>query len=242
MAKPAGFTTPSRQDRWRYTVAVRASSDACPQLCLLCGVGVKKLRIFTSGVVKPSETKKLPSSWRDVQTWCNNLFSVVNNSTCFGHLYAHLQEYWVVYVVYYCMWCSAPGVVTEVLRSRCVVLGALWVRIIYNNKLLHQVGTFSHFYIWCTDTHTSNLPSSCLIQTSPISRKSFAFWKLPRLRPFIVLMSAAFSWTDHVRNEVLLRVKEQKNILHEISKRKANWGLVTFCVETAFYNRLLKER
>jgi hypothetical protein len=31
------------------------------------------------------------------------------------------------------------------------------------------------------------------------------------------------SWTDHVRNEVLLRVKEQMNILHEISKRKANW-------------------
>jgi len=32
------------------------------------------------------------------------------------------------------------------------------------------------------------------------------------------------SWTDHVRNkEVLLRVKEQTNILHEISKRKANW-------------------
>jgi hypothetical protein len=31
------------------------------------------------------------------------------------------------------------------------------------------------------------------------------------------------SWTDHVRNEALLRVKEQRNILHEISKRKANW-------------------
>ena len=31
------------------------------------------------------------------------------------------------------------------------------------------------------------------------------------------------SWTDHVRNEVLFRVKEQRNILHEISKRKANW-------------------
>jgi hypothetical protein len=32
------------------------------------------------------------------------------------------------------------------------------------------------------------------------------------------------SWTDHVRNEeVLLRVKEQRDILHEISKRKANW-------------------
>ena len=32
------------------------------------------------------------------------------------------------------------------------------------------------------------------------------------------------SWTENVRNEeVLLRVKEQRNILHEIIKRKANW-------------------
>jgi len=32
------------------------------------------------------------------------------------------------------------------------------------------------------------------------------------------------SWTDHVRNEkVLLRVTEQRNILHEIRKWKANW-------------------
>jgi hypothetical protein len=31
------------------------------------------------------------------------------------------------------------------------------------------------------------------------------------------------SWTDHVRNEeALLTVKEQRNILHEILKRKAN--------------------
>ena len=32
------------------------------------------------------------------------------------------------------------------------------------------------------------------------------------------------SWTDNVRNEdVLLRVNEQKNILHEIRKQKSNW-------------------
>jgi hypothetical protein len=31
------------------------------------------------------------------------------------------------------------------------------------------------------------------------------------------------SGTVHVRNEEVLRVKEQRNILHEISKRKANW-------------------
>jgi hypothetical protein len=31
-------------------------------------------------------------------------------------------------------------------------------------------------------------------------------------------------WTDHVRNkEVLLGVKEQRNILREISKRMYNW-------------------
>jgi hypothetical protein len=32
------------------------------------------------------------------------------------------------------------------------------------------------------------------------------------------------SWPEHVRNEdVFLRVKEQRNILHKIRKRKANW-------------------
>jgi len=32
------------------------------------------------------------------------------------------------------------------------------------------------------------------------------------------------SWTDHMKNEEeLLRVKEQRNILYEIRKRKANW-------------------
>jgi len=32
------------------------------------------------------------------------------------------------------------------------------------------------------------------------------------------------SWTDHVRNkEELLKVKEQRNILHEITKREASW-------------------
>jgi hypothetical protein len=32
------------------------------------------------------------------------------------------------------------------------------------------------------------------------------------------------SWTDHVRNkDILLRVKEQRNILCEICKWKANW-------------------
>ena len=59
--------------------------------------------------------------------------------------------------------------------------------------------------------------------------------------------SAGEGWKRSVgssieRNEeVLLRVKEQRNILHEISKRKANW-IGHILLETAFYSRLLKER
>jgi len=50
------------------------------------------------------------------------------------------------------------------------------------------------------------------------------------------------SWTEHVRNEeVLLRVKEQrKSYMKYVNRRRT--GLVTFCVDTAFYNGLLKER
>jgi hypothetical protein len=47
-------------------------------------------------------------------------------------------------------------------------------------------------------------------------QKSFETWCWRRMEKII--------WTDHMRNEVvLLRVKEQRNVLHEISKRKANW-------------------
>ena len=46
--------------------------------------------------------------------------------------------------------------------------------------------------------------------------ESFEMWCWRRMEKI--------SWTDPVRNEdVLLRVNEQRNILHEIRKRKANW-------------------
>jgi hypothetical protein len=52
------------------------------------------------------------------------------------------------------------------------------------------------------------------------------------------------SWTDHVRNEevhVLLRVKDQRNILHEIRKRKADW-IGHILRRNCLLQRLLKER
>jgi len=46
--------------------------------------------------------------------------------------------------------------------------------------------------------------------------ESFEMWRWRKMEKI--------SWIDHVRNEeVLLRVKEQRIILHEIRKRKANW-------------------
>ena len=63
--------------------------------------------------------------------------------------------------------------------------------------------------------------------------ESFEMWCWRRMEKI--------SWPDHIRNEVLLRVKEQRNILNEIRSGRLT-GLVTFCVETAFYNGLLKER
>jgi hypothetical protein len=59
--------------------------------------------------------------------------------------------------------------------------------------------------------------------------ESFEMWCWRRMEKI--------SWTNHVSQGV----KEQRNILHEISKRKANW-MVTYCVEIAFHDRLLKER
>jgi len=37
------------------------------------------------------------------------------------------------------------------------------------------------------------------------------------------LKKGKIGWTDRVTNEVLSRVKEQRNILHTVTRRKANW-------------------
>jgi hypothetical protein len=68
-------------------------------------------------------------------------FIIINNSTYFWHLYAHLQEYSVVYVVYYGIWCSALDVAAEVLRSRCVVLCSVCGFVSCN---LHNVHKTTH--------------------------------------------------------------------------------------------------
>jgi hypothetical protein len=69
-------------------------------------------------------------------------------------------------------------------------------------------------YVWSTALYGAE--TWTLRAVDPKYLESFEMWCWRRMEKI--------SWTDHVRNgEVLLRVKEQRNILHEIRKRKANW-------------------
>jgi hypothetical protein len=50
------------------------------------------------------------------------------------------------------------------------------------------------------------------------------------------------NWTDHVRNEEVFLESRSRGISYMKYVNGRRTGLVTFCVETAFYNGLLKER
>ena len=63
--------------------------------------------------------------------------------------------------------------------------------------------------------------------------ESFEMWCWRRMEKI--------SWIDHIKNEVLHEVKEKRNILSTVKKRRRN-GLVMTCVGTAFCNTLLKGR
>ena len=70
------------------------------------------------------------------------------------------------------------------------------------------------FYIWSIALYGAETWKLRAVDQKHL--ESFEMWCWRRMEKI--------SWTDHVRNEeVLLRVKEWRNILHEIIKRKANW-------------------
>jgi hypothetical protein len=69
-------------------------------------------------------------------------------------------------------------------------------------------------YIWGIALHGAEIWTLRAVDQKHL--ESSEMWRWGRMEKI--------SWTDLVRNEeVLLRVKKQRNILHEISKRKANW-------------------
>jgi len=70
------------------------------------------------------------------------------------------------------------------------------------------------FYVWSIALYGAETWTLRAVDQKHL--ESFEMWCWRRMEKI--------SWTDHVRNEdVLLRVKEQRNILHEIRKRKTNW-------------------
>jgi hypothetical protein len=51
------------------------------------------------------------------------------------------------------------------------------------------------------------------------------------------------SWTDRVRKEAVLHtVKKDRNILHRMKRRKANWVGHILCRNCLLKKKLLKER
>jgi len=85
----------------------------------------------------------------------------------------------------------------------------------FTSKLdLHLRKKLVKCYVWSMALYGAEI--WMLRATDQKRLESFEMWCRRRMEKI--------SWTHHVRNEeALLRVKMQRNILHEIRKRKANW-------------------
>jgi hypothetical protein len=86
-------------------------------------------------------------------------------------------------------------------------------------------------YVWSIDLYGAETWTLRAVDQKHL--ESFEMWCWRRMEKI--------SWTDHVRNKVLLRVKS-RGICYTKYVNGRRTGLVTFYVETAFYNGLLKER
>jgi len=90
----------------------------------------------------------------------------------------------------------------------------LYYRHRLSTQLQLNISVYISSYVWSTALYGAENWTLPAVDQKHL--ESFEMWCWRRMEKT--------SWTDHVRNEdVLLRVKEQRNILHEIRKRKANW-------------------
>ena len=101
-------------------------------------------------------------------------------------------------------------------------LGLLWQKPYSRRRGLHFTSTLDlklkkkleKSYIWSVALYGAETWTYRTVDQKYL--EIFEMWCCRRMEKI--------SWTDHARNkEVLLRIKEQRNILLEISKRKANW-------------------
>jgi len=78
----------------------------------------------------------------------------------------------------------------------------------------------------------------CICRIALYGAETWTLWKtdqkcLEGFEMWCSRMVGKINWTDRVKNEILYRVKEERNILHTIKKRRLP-ELVTSCVGTAF--------
>ena len=142
--------------------------------------------------------------------WCHWNFSLIwsldqkqlQNVRCFKYLGSMLTD---------------DGRCTCEIKSRIAMAKAAFnkkKKILFTSKLdLNLKKKLVKCYVWSMALFGAE--TWTLRATDQKRLESFEMWCWRRMEKI--------SWTDHVRNEeVLLRVNEQRNILHEIRKRKAN--------------------
>jgi hypothetical protein len=104
------------------------------------------------------------------------------------------------------------------IKSRIAVAKAAFnkKRVLFTSKMdLELRKKLVKCYIWSIALYGAETRTFRAVSKKNLA--SFEMWRWRRMEKV--------SWTDHVRNEVLLGVKEQRNILHEINKRKVNQRL-----------------
>ena len=125
-----------------------------------------------------------------------------------------------------CMNCTTDGLKTFVLET------ALYES---SRPVWWGASSLQYIHICFSESACENTSQSLLIGWSKIKRR---FRLIARLE----CNTYVRSWTDRVRNEeVLLRVNGQRNITHEIIKRKANW-IGHLLRRNCLLNKLLNEK
>jgi len=100
-----------------------------------------------------------------------------------------------------------------VLNSVLLTEGVFWVPVVRSFDLELRKKLVK-CYVWSLAIYGAETWTLRAVDQKHLG--SFGMWYWRRMEKI--------SWADRVRNEeVLLRVKEQRNILHEIRKRKTNW-------------------
>ena len=118
---------------------------------------------------------------------------------------------------YWCSMLTDDGRCTCEIKSRIAMAKAAFnkKKNLFTSKLdLNLTKKLVKCYVWGMALYSAE--TWTLRATEQKRLESFEMWCWRRMEKI--------RWTDQVRNEVvLIRVNKQRNILHEIRKRKANW-------------------